>query len=75
MGAGSGGQPAQERLALMPRLKQALEHGRRSADGLDVPLADTEHLLAGVVAVSDSMAVEILRRLGVSAADVQAASR
>ena len=59
-------------LAVMPRLKQALQHGRRLADGLDVPVADTEHLLAGIVAVSDSMAVEILRRLRVSAADVRA---
>jgi hypothetical protein len=60
-------------LAVMPRLKQALEHSRRVADGLDARLADTEHLLAGIVAVSDSMAVEILRRLGVSADDVRAA--
>jgi ATP-dependent Clp protease ATP-binding subunit ClpA len=57
----------------MPRLKQALEHSRRIADGLDVRLADSEHLLAGIVAVPDSMAVEILRRLGVSATDVHAA--
>ena len=60
-------------LGVMPRLKQALEHGRRIADGLGVRRADTEHLLAGIVAVPDSMAVEILRRLGVSAADVRAA--
>ena len=45
----------------MPRLKQSLEHGRRIPDELDVRLADTEHLLAGIVAVTDSMAVEILR--------------
>ncbi len=63
----------QECLPLMPRLKQALEHSRRIADELDVRLADNEHVLAGIVAVSDSMAVEILRRLGVKAADVQAA--
>jgi hypothetical protein len=63
----------QEPLAIMPRLEQALEHGRRIADGLDARLADTEHLLAGIVAVPDSMAVEILRRLGVSVADVRTA--
>jgi hypothetical protein len=63
----------QDCLPLMPRLKQALEHSRRVADELDAPLADTEHVLAGVVAVRDSMAVEILRRLGVRAADVHAA--
>ena len=68
-----GGHAQHECLPLMPRLKQALEHSRRIADGLDVRLADNEHMLAGIVAVSDSMAVEILRRLRVSAADVHAA--
>jgi ATP-dependent Clp protease ATP-binding subunit ClpA len=52
-------------LPLMPRFKQALEHGRRIADALGVADADTEHLLAGIVAVPDSMAVEILRRVKV----------
>jgi hypothetical protein len=64
---------APECVPVMPRFKQALECSRRIADGLDARLADTEHLLAGIVAVSDSMAVEILRRLGVSARDVRAA--
>jgi hypothetical protein len=64
---------ARARLAFMPRLKQALEHTRRIADRLDTRLADTEHLLAGIVAVPDSMAVEILRRLGVTDTDVLAA--
>jgi ATP-dependent Clp protease ATP-binding subunit ClpA len=63
----------QECLSVMPRLKQALEHGRRIADGLGAQRADTEHLLAGIVAVPGSMAVEILRRLGVGIADVTAA--
>jgi hypothetical protein len=71
MRAGAGESP--ERLALMPRLKQALEHSLRIARNLDVPLADTEHLLAGIVAVPDSMAVEILRRLGVSVDAVRGA--
>jgi ClpA/ClpB-like protein len=61
------------RLALMPRLKQALEHSRQLADRLEATLADTEHVLAGIVAVPDSMAVEILRRLGVSSSDVTTA--
>ena len=52
-------------LSVMPRYKQALEHSRRIADGLGLRAADTEHLLAGIVAVRDSMAVEILRRLKV----------
>jgi hypothetical protein len=67
-----GGHSPQECLDLMPRLKQALEHSRRIADGLDARLADNEHLLAGIVAVPDSMAVEILRRLGVTPAQVHA---
>jgi len=66
MRGGPGGVSPQACLPLMPRLKQALEHSRRIADALDTRLADTEHLLAGTVAVPDSMAVEMLRRLGVS---------
>jgi Clp amino terminal domain, pathogenicity island component len=73
MQAGAGRAAPDARLQLMPRLKQALEHGRRIAEGLGVRLADTEHLLAGVVAVDDSMAVEILRRLRVSVDDVRGA--
>jgi ATP-dependent Clp protease ATP-binding subunit ClpA len=57
----------------MPRLKQALERGRHVADGLGVRLADSEHLLAGILAVPDSMAVEMLRRLGASADELRAA--
>jgi hypothetical protein len=72
MSRGPGGPSPQECLPLMPRLKQALEHSRSIADGLDAHLADTEHLLAGIVAVPDSMAVEILRRLGVTPVQVQA---
>ena len=70
---GPVGRPPQPCLPLMPRLKQALEHSRRTADGLDVRLADTEHLLAGIAAVPDSMAVEMLRRLSVTPAEVHAA--
>lgn len=73
MGHGPGGRSQPACLPLMPRLKQALEHSRRVADGLDARLADNEHLLAGIVAVPDAMAVEILRRLGVSPAQVHAA--
>jgi ATP-dependent Clp protease ATP-binding subunit ClpA len=59
-------------LSVMPRFKQALEHSRRIADGLGAPVADTEHLLAGIVSVPDSMAVEILRRLKVRPDTVRA---
>jgi Clp amino terminal domain, pathogenicity island component len=60
-------------LPLMPRLKQALEGGVRIADDLGAAAAGSEHLLAGIVAVDDSMAVEILRRLGVRPRDVRGA--
>jgi Clp amino terminal domain, pathogenicity island component len=60
-------------LSVMPRYKQALEHSRRIADRLEAHNADTEHVLAGIVAVSDSMAVEILRRLKISADDIRSA--
>ena len=73
MRGGAGGISPQPCLPLMPRLKQALEHSRQIADGLAARLADTEHLLAGIVGVQDSMAVEILRRLRVSPAQVNAA--
>lgn len=73
MSAVADAHQSRECLRAMPRFKQALEHSRRIADGLEVRLADTEHLLAGIVAVTDSMAVEILRRLGVSVDDVRAA--
>jgi Clp amino terminal domain, pathogenicity island component len=68
-----GPHPQQDCLSIMPRYKQALEHSRRIADGLEARAADTEHLLAGLVSVSDSMAVEILRRLKVSADDIVSA--
>lgn len=61
-----------ECISLMPRLEQALENGCRIADGLGAGVADTEHLLAGILAVPDSMAVEILRRLKVRPKTVRA---
>jgi ATP-dependent Clp protease ATP-binding subunit ClpA len=58
-------------LGVQPRLKQAIEYSWRIADGLGHRVANTEHLLAGLVAVPDALSVEILRRLGVSADDVR----
>lgn len=60
-------------LPLAPRLKQALEAAPRIAAGLGHQVADTEHLLAGIVSVPDALAVEILDRQGVSADDARAA--
>jgi hypothetical protein len=73
MQAGADQRGPREPLSVMPRLKQALEHGRHVADGFGARRAETEHLLAGILAVPDCMAVEILRRLGVSADDVRTA--
>jgi ATP-dependent Clp protease ATP-binding subunit ClpA len=56
----------------MPRLKQAIEHARWIAVDLGDRDASAEHLLAGIVAVPDSIAVELLRCVGVSADDVRA---
>ncbi len=53
-------------------LKQAIEHSQRIADGLGHRVTNTEHLLAGILAVPDALAVELLKRLGVSADDVRA---
>ncbi len=57
-------------LGVQPRLKQAIEHSRRIAEGLGHRVTNTEHLLAGIIAVPDALAVEILKRLGVGADDV-----
>jgi Clp amino terminal domain, pathogenicity island component len=62
-----------EALGVMPRLKQAIEHSMRIAETLGHRVTNTEHLLAGLVAVPDALAVEILKRLGVSAKDVREA--
>jgi hypothetical protein len=62
-----------EQLCVMPRLKQALEHARQIADDLGYRDPSTEQVLAGIVAVPDSMAVRMLACLGVSADDVRAA--
>ena len=63
----------QDRPWVMPRLKQALEYASRLAERLGAGPADTEHVLAGIVAVPGAMASEILKRLGVGPDDVRAA--
>jgi hypothetical protein len=62
---------AYDSLGVLPRLKQAIEHAGRIAEALGHRVTNTEHLLAGIVAVPDALAVEILRRLGVSSDDVR----
>jgi hypothetical protein len=60
-------------LQVMPRLKQGLENAGRIAAGLGSDVPDTEHVLAGLLAVPGAMAAEVLKRVGAPAADVQAA--
>jgi ATP-dependent Clp protease ATP-binding subunit ClpA len=67
------GGPAQDCFGVRPRLKQALEHARRIADRSGHRSADTGHLLAGLLAVPDALAVEILAGCGVSADEALAA--
>ena len=62
-----------ENVCVMPRFKRALEHGRRIAQALGTPVPRSEHLLAGIVAVPDAVAVEILFSLGATPDDVRAA--
>jgi ATP-dependent Clp protease ATP-binding subunit ClpA len=57
-------------LGVAPRLKMALAYSVDHAG--DEPLAD-EHVLLGMLTVEDSMAAQILRRLGIDAARVRAA--
>jgi ATP-dependent Clp protease ATP-binding subunit ClpA len=67
----SGDRPADDCLAVMPRLKQALENATRIAERLEHRVPGTEHLLAGVVAVPGAMAVELLKQSGVRTGDVR----
>jgi ATP-dependent Clp protease ATP-binding subunit ClpA len=54
-------------LGVMPRFKRALEQAGRIAGGLGHRVANTEHLLAGIVTIPDALATEILADLGISA--------
>src|SRR6266540_7362400 len=70
--AASGPPRSYDPLGVQPRLKQAIEHSQRIAGGLGHRVTNTEHLLAGILAVPDALAIEILKRLGVTANDVRA---
>jgi ATP-dependent Clp protease ATP-binding subunit ClpA len=71
MAGASPGSRQHEHPAVMPRMKQAMEHAGRIAARLGQRVPDTEHLLAGVLVVPGAMAVEILRRLGVKPGEVR----
>lgn len=59
-------------LGVQPRLKQALEHAQRIAGAVGQQVAGSEHLLAGILAVPDALAVELLARQGVRANRIRA---
>jgi ATP-dependent Clp protease ATP-binding subunit ClpC len=54
-----------------PRLKRALEIARSHARSLGHRCMNTEHVLLGLVDISDSVAAEILRDLGAPADTVR----
>jgi ATP-dependent Clp protease ATP-binding subunit ClpA len=62
-GAGALEQTRAACLSICPRLKMALAYALDHADGK--PLAD-EHILLGMLSVSDSVAARVLAKLGVS---------
>jgi hypothetical protein len=62
-----------ECIAVMPRLKRALELAGRQAERLGQSRAAPEHVLSGIMQVPDALAVEILACHGISAEDVQRA--
>lgn len=59
-----------ESLAIMPRLKRALELAVRVAEALGNRRANSEHLLVAITQVPDALAIELLGCLGVTAQDV-----
>ena len=58
-------------LALAPRAKQALVHARRAAKSSHRSLVTTSDLLAGLLAIDDGMAVQLLRALDVDPAGLR----
>lgn len=49
-----------------PRAQRAIQLARKEADNFNHPYVGTEHLLLGLLALGDGVAVNVLQRLGVS---------
>ncbi len=49
-----------------PRAQQVINLARKEADGFNHPYVGTEHLLLGLIALGEGVAVNVLTRLGVS---------
>jgi ATP-dependent Clp protease ATP-binding subunit ClpA len=68
-GALERARPGRCGLPLMPRLKQSLERAALAAKG---DFIDTDHLLLGMSRLPEALAVSLLERLGVGAAEIRA---
>ena len=69
-----GDEPAEAaKLAFTPRVISVMERAFRRARENNQTYVSTEHLLVGIVDEGDGMAMDILMRLGVSAASVRGA--
>ena len=55
------------------RAQRALQLAAREAERFNHPYIGTEHLLLGLVALGEGVAVEVLEELGVSLDDVRSA--
>ncbi|OGV61321.1 MAG: NDP-hexose 4-ketoreductase [Lentisphaerae bacterium RIFOXYC12_FULL_60_16] len=49
-----------------PRAQRAIQLARKEADRFNHPYVGTEHLLLGLIALQEGVAVEVLQRMGVS---------
>jgi ATP-dependent Clp protease ATP-binding subunit ClpC len=56
-----------------PRAQRAIQLGAREADRFNHPYIGTEHLLLGLIALGEGVAVEVLESMGVSLDDVRLA--
>ena len=58
---------------LTPRAQRALQLAAREADRFNHPYIGTEHLLLGLVALGEGVAVEVLESMGISLEDIRLA--
>jgi ATP-dependent Clp protease ATP-binding subunit ClpC len=58
---------------LTPRAQRAIQLAAREADRFNHPYIGTEHLLLGLVALGEGVAVEVLERMGISLEDIRLA--
>ena len=54
-----------------PRAQRAIELARKEADSFNHPYVGTEHLLLGLIALGEGVAVSVLERMGVSLESVR----